>query len=197
MNTTTHTIEPETIYTSFDLTTTDEATSYRSPPDSTESSNLKTNTTYEAETETSGQGATTTKDQSTHDISSQTASTLDPHSSESLRPESTTTNTPVIETLSHASTAITDSKRNAMSTQIGSTTLDLHTTTGIQTSEASTITHSANSDQAATEPTSYSSASTDISVIESSFATHSTVVNPSSDQTTTGIGCLSVTYDNN
>lgn len=131
MNITTHTIEPETIYSSFDLTTTDEATFSRSPPDSTtESSNLlKTTTTYEAETETSGQGATTTKDQSTHDISSQTASTLDPYTSESLRPGTTTTNTQVIETLSHASTAITDSKRNEMSTQIDSTTSDLHTTT--------------------------------------------------------------------
>lgn len=189
MNITTHTIEPETIYASFDLTTTDEATFSRSPSDSTtESSNLlKTTITSEASTETSDQGATTTTDQSTHNISSQTASTLDPHSSESLRPESTTTNTPVIETLSHASTAITDSKRNAMSTQIGSTTLDLHTTTGIQTSEVSNITYSTTPDQATTEPTSYSPASTDISVIESSFATHSTVVNPSSEQTTTGI----------
>nr|XP_034309473.1 papilin-like [Crassostrea gigas] len=190
MNITTHTIEPETIYASFDLTTTDEATFSRSPSDSTtESSNLlKTTTTYEASTETSDQGATTTTDQSTHNISSQTGSTLDPYTSESLRPGTTTTNTQVIETLSNASTANTDSKRNEMSTQSGSTTLDLHTTTGKQTSEASTITHSATSDKkAATEPTSYSSASTDISVTESSFAIHSTVANPSSEQTTTGI----------
>lgn len=196
MNITPHTIEPETIYSSFDVTTTGEATFSRSPPNSTtESSNfLKTTITYGEATETSGQGATTTTGQSTHSISRQTGSTLDPYTSESLHPGTTTTNTQVIETLSHASTVITESKRNEMSTRIGSTTLDLHTTTGIQTSEASTITHSATLDQAATEPTSYSSAFTDISVTESSFATHSTVANPSSEQITTGTGYfLSVT----